>query len=62
MTNHDSSPLYRIQAGCSFWYTDSGGEKKVLIVKDNGMTPDIWGSGGRPLAVRTLGAGMNIII
>jgi len=37
--------LYSIQAGLPFWYTDPG-SKRSLVIRDNGVEPDIVGSRG----------------
>ena len=37
--------LYSIQAGRPFWYTETGGERS-LVIRDNGVMPDILDSSG----------------
>jgi hypothetical protein len=37
--------IHSVQAGRPFWYTDSGGER-TLVVEDNGLMPDILSSDG----------------
>ena len=61
MTTCDNPQLYSIQAGRPFWYTDSGG-KKNLVMKDNGLTPDILDSRGELFGSSTLAAGIKRII
>lgn len=41
----ENTQLYTIQAGRPFWYTDPGGER-TLLIKDNGVMPDILDARG----------------